>query len=259
VRVLLSVSRRSAFPSGLMLLYLAMAHQPTHITFLSLCRSWANTNGVAVSDCCCCELGSGRIRVCFCEKAYAIQRRQVRECHRNTAMLVDSGTIPYISPFHIAQTYDTYFSQLIFTMPFLRSYEQIHRLTLVMLETTSRLLQNIGALVLAFMVWLELKIGLVLMFFALYNNIRTLSTPVFSFSAFSLHTGLYAHSSGGNTYCSTSTSSAHHHTNIDVHGLPSFHLEWSLTWFKKDGRKREWKIHSWSARYLGQVDLRRCP
>jgi hypothetical protein len=57
-----------------------------------------------------------------------------------------------------------------FTMPFLWSREPFHRLALVMFEMTSRLLRNIGALIIAFLAWLKLKIGFVLMLFALYHD-----------------------------------------------------------------------------------------
>ena len=45
-----------------------------------------------------------------------------------------------------------------------------HGLLKAMLELAKQLLPNIGALILAFLVWLELKIGVVLAFFALYDK-----------------------------------------------------------------------------------------
>jgi hypothetical protein len=55
-------------------------------------------------------------------------------------------------------------------MLFLRSCEQFHRLMIAMLQMTSWLLQNIGALILASLVWLDLKTGLVLGSFGLFDR-----------------------------------------------------------------------------------------
>jgi len=71
---------------------------------------------------------------------------------------------------NVHQRPDTYTPQPSFTMSLLWMRASFHGLLKALLESVKQLLPNIGALILAFLVWLELKTGLVLAFFALYDK-----------------------------------------------------------------------------------------
>jgi len=70
----------------------------------------------------------------------------------------------------MSTTSQTHTPQPSFTMSLLWMRASSHGLSKAMLQPARQLLPNIGALILAFLVWLELKTGVVLAFFALYDE-----------------------------------------------------------------------------------------